>query len=296
VRVTLYYQATPPYYLNDRFEAAPNGDATKSLYYLASNLDLTGTDVENWKLPIATVGVPVTTAPPGAAPPSVIVSPAAQEQFQTAPVELKIRFTKPAQITVRATLNQHDVTSKFAPVGQGACNIGPCDFAAIVFPQDGLLRGRNSLRIVVRDANGLLAIMTRNFFVKGPKAVARADARVPVGQTITFDGSRSRSTLPLTYQWALVHKPEGSNATLLNPSSAKPSFVADVSGTYRARLVVHDGHFESRPDTVTVSVNEPRNKTQTQTFGQTTSRPSKQRRHEVLVQTGFQSRRHGDSR
>ena len=41
MQATLYYQATPPYYLNDRFKAAPNGAATQRLYYLASHLDLT---------------------------------------------------------------------------------------------------------------------------------------------------------------------------------------------------------------------------------------------------------------
>jgi hypothetical protein len=52
VQATLYYQTIPPYYLNQRFTAAPNGDATKRLYYLTSNLNLTGTSVQNWKLPI----------------------------------------------------------------------------------------------------------------------------------------------------------------------------------------------------------------------------------------------------
>ena len=39
VQATLYYQATPPYYLNDRFRAAPNGAATQRLYYLASHVE-----------------------------------------------------------------------------------------------------------------------------------------------------------------------------------------------------------------------------------------------------------------
>ena len=60
VKATLYYQSTPPYYLNDRFKAAPSGEATKRLYYLTSNLNLTGTAVENWKLKIvSTPLVPV---------------------------------------------------------------------------------------------------------------------------------------------------------------------------------------------------------------------------------------------
>jgi hypothetical protein len=52
VQATLYYQAIPPSYLNDRFKAAPNGAATQRLYYLASHLKLEGTPAENWKLKI----------------------------------------------------------------------------------------------------------------------------------------------------------------------------------------------------------------------------------------------------
>lgn len=52
VRATLYYQNIPPYYLNDRFTIG-KGDATKRLYYIASNLNLNGTPMENWKIQIA---------------------------------------------------------------------------------------------------------------------------------------------------------------------------------------------------------------------------------------------------
>jgi Cytochrome P460 len=67
VQATLYYQTIPPYYLYQRFTAAPGGDATKRLYYLTSNLNLTGTPVKNWKLPIVSTGF--TT--PGRAMPGV---------------------------------------------------------------------------------------------------------------------------------------------------------------------------------------------------------------------------------
>ncbi|WP_420010558.1 hypothetical protein [Tateyamaria sp.] len=50
VTATLYSQATPPYYLKQRFETAPDGPATQRLYYLASRLETKGTIIENWKL------------------------------------------------------------------------------------------------------------------------------------------------------------------------------------------------------------------------------------------------------
>lgn len=63
VRATLYYQATPPYWLRDKFRTAdgpsdlPTAD-TRRLYFLAANLDTKGTKddpspIEDWKLRIA---------------------------------------------------------------------------------------------------------------------------------------------------------------------------------------------------------------------------------------------------
>jgi hypothetical protein len=59
VRASLFYQSIPPYFLNERFTVG-KGDATKRLYYIASNLNLDGTPMENWKMLIAQA-----TAEPG---------------------------------------------------------------------------------------------------------------------------------------------------------------------------------------------------------------------------------------
>ena len=53
VRASLYYQNIPPYYLRDRFTIG-KGEPTKRLYYIASNLNLENTPMENWKILIAT--------------------------------------------------------------------------------------------------------------------------------------------------------------------------------------------------------------------------------------------------
>ena len=59
VQATLYYQATPPFYLQDRFCTSQSED-TKRLYFLAGNLDLRNTPAEGWKLKVVTTGlVPV---------------------------------------------------------------------------------------------------------------------------------------------------------------------------------------------------------------------------------------------
>jgi hypothetical protein len=54
VQATLYYQATPPFYLQDRFCTANTTD-TKRLYYLAGKLELGGF-TQDWKLRTVTSG------------------------------------------------------------------------------------------------------------------------------------------------------------------------------------------------------------------------------------------------
>lgn len=63
VQATLYYQSIPPYYLNDRFKAAPNGVATQRLYFLASHLKLDDTPAKDWKLKITSARTATTPAP-----------------------------------------------------------------------------------------------------------------------------------------------------------------------------------------------------------------------------------------
>ena len=55
LRATLYYQATPPYYLQDRFCTSQSRD-TQRLSFIASRLRLAGTRIESWKLRVATTG------------------------------------------------------------------------------------------------------------------------------------------------------------------------------------------------------------------------------------------------
>ncbi len=87
-----------------------------------------------------------------------------------------------------------------------------------------------------------------------PVADAGADQYVLTGSIVRLDGSGSRDANgdALTYSWSFTSRPVGSSATLLNPDSAEPSFIADVSGTYVIQLIVNDGTENSAPDTVAV--------------------------------------------
>lgn len=80
-----------------------------------------------------------------------------------------------------------------------------------------------------------------------PVAHAGAAQNVVTGSTVTLDGRASSDAdgTPLSYAWSFTTKPNGSTATLSNPSSAQPQFVADVSGTYTLGLSVSDGSASS---------------------------------------------------
>ena len=88
-----------------------------------------------------------------------------------------------------------------------------------------------------------------------PIANAGADQTVPAGSTVQLDGSLSNDPdgSPLFYFWSITTKPQGSNATLSDPSVAKPTFVADTNGTYVVQLIVGDGLLVSAPDTVMIT-------------------------------------------
>lgn len=58
VQARLFYQSIPPYFLNDRFTAS-RGPATERLYYLTSNVNLAGTQMEGWKIAIASTSASV---------------------------------------------------------------------------------------------------------------------------------------------------------------------------------------------------------------------------------------------
>ena len=88
-----------------------------------------------------------------------------------------------------------------------------------------------------------------------PVANPGPNQNVQTGATVTLDGSGSTGTsgYALTYSWSLTSIPPGSTASLTNATSAHPSFVADVSGTYIAQLIVNDNVQDSAPKTVTIT-------------------------------------------
>jgi hypothetical protein len=90
---------------------------------------------------------------------------------------------------------------------------------------------------------------------RAPVANAGPDQNVPTGTTVTLDGSASADPDGdlITYAWALEGGPAGSAATIADPTSPRPSFVADKGGVYTVALVVSDGVLASVADRVVVT-------------------------------------------
>ncbi len=90
-----------------------------------------------------------------------------------------------------------------------------------------------------------------------PVADAGTNQLVANGAVVTLDGSGSSDpgNLALTYTWLLLSKPPGSAATLSSAIVAKPTFTADVPGTYVASLVVTVGTAKSATVSVAVTSN-----------------------------------------
>lgn len=88
-----------------------------------------------------------------------------------------------------------------------------------------------------------------------PVANPGAVQSLVAGALATLDASASSDANndTLTYLWVLTSKPSGSTAALSAPTSAKPTFTADVAGAYVATLVVNDGTVGSTASTVTIT-------------------------------------------
>ncbi len=119
--------------------------------------------------------------------------------------------------------------------------------------------GEYHVQLVVSDgiANSAASRMIVTASVQNSPPVANAgpDQSVTTGAVVNIDGTASTHADgdPLTYQWTLVSKPDGSSAGIQDPTAAQTLFLADVDGQYVLQLVVSDGQASSAPDMMVVT-------------------------------------------
>ena len=106
------------------------------------------------------------------------------------------------------------------------------------------------------DSTVSVVTVTASAANSAPVANAGLAQNVPLSTTVTLDGTGSSDANNdfINYKWTLITKPAGSIAMLASATSAKPTFRADVSGTYVATLIVNDGKLDSVAAATTVTV------------------------------------------
>ncbi len=119
----------------------------------------------------------------------------------------------------------------------------PGTYVAGLVVNDGKVDSEASVTtIIVASANS------------APVANAGAAQSVLTGATATLNGTGSTDANgdTLTYSWVLS-APTGSSAALTSSTESQPSFLADISGTYVASLIVNDGKVNSVVSTTRVT-------------------------------------------
>ena len=121
-------------------------------------------------------------------------------------------------------------------------------------------KGAYTVQLIVNDGqvDSAPADVTITTLNSPPVANAGPDQKINVGQTVQLDGSGSTDVDgdTLTYAWSMLSTPAGSNATISNPTSVKPTFYADLIGTYIVQLVVNDGTVNGAAVTVKISTSD----------------------------------------
>lgn len=92
-----------------------------------------------------------------------------------------------------------------------------------------------------------------------PVAKAKVTSINSDNDTAALDGAGSWDTNgdAISYQWSILHSPDGANASFDDATSARPLVTFDTDGLYIAQLIVNDGSLYSHPQTVRIEAASP---------------------------------------
>ena len=165
----------------------------------------------------------------------VVLAPASWNQFAPGTTVSFRLGALPSVLSV--TLNGHDATGQFEQ--SGLMRSGSLD------QDSGLRYGSNQLVITAAQANGDYTRVTRELTVPRmwPLVSVTGDQRTRSGEVVRLSAAGTIPALNggrLSYRWALVTKPRGSKAQVLDAGSASPTVKPDVPGDYVVRLQVSE--------------------------------------------------------
>ena len=119
------------------------------------------------------------------------------------------------------------------------------------------LVGNYVAQLIVNNGleNSLPSTVTITTTNTAPVANAGTNQTAAINSVVALNGSFSSDADgdAITYVWSFSSRPIGSTSTLQAPTSATPTFVPDLAGTYVVQLIVSDVITGSVPATVTIT-------------------------------------------
>jgi hypothetical protein len=188
------------------------------------------------------------------APPAVTISPLAGTPGQSLSIAISGNWTHFAQGTTTAGFGAGIAVGGGASGAAGPVTVTNATTATAQIAIDA--SAAPGARDVVVTTGSETIVLAKGFSVLDvPVANAGSPQTVFAGATVQLDGSGSTDPggLTLTYAWTLVSTPTGSAAVLSSATAAKPTFVADKAGSYKAQLIVSNGSQSSPAATVTIT-------------------------------------------
>ncbi|MGH9475792.1 MAG: PKD domain-containing protein, partial [Terriglobales bacterium] len=144
------------------------------------------------------------------------------------------------------------------PAASTTARLSSATAIAPTFTSD--VTGTYTAQLTVTDSFGLSDSATVTVGSEQPPvANAGSPQAVPVGATVTLDGSKSRDPQDesLSYAWSFTQWPNSGSQpapALIGPAAVNPTFTASQQGLYIAQLVVTNADgLKSAPSTVTIN-------------------------------------------